>query len=63
MIDSRSQPPTLYLAGQLEHYVNSDNVARPAESRSGVIISLTPDTPLDSVLGLVRQAFFLASSD
>ncbi len=63
MIDSRSQPPALYLAGQLEHYVSTDNVAWPAESRSGVIISLTPDTPLDSVPGLVRQVFFLASSD
>jgi hypothetical protein len=60
-LDRQADPPTLTLAGRLEQYVDAASLAKPAAS--GIAISLSPNVSLDAVLGLVRQAYFLALAD
>jgi hypothetical protein len=56
-----ADPPTLTLSGRLEQFVNAAPLAQP--NASGIVIALAPDVSLDEVLGLVRQAYFLALAD
>jgi len=56
-----ADPPTLTLSGRLEQFVNAAPLAQP--NASGITIVLAPDVSLDAVLGLVRQAYFLALAD
>ncbi|MBI3243690.1 MAG: aminoglycoside phosphotransferase family protein [Chloroflexi bacterium] len=61
-INAGAEPPTLSLAGRLEQYVDASHIARPVDS-ANVVIPLQPATSLDDVIGLVRQAYFLALAD